>query len=255
MAVPDPVSQLDRWSLDHLYLDQDAIPTFVECKRSSDTRARREVVAQMLDYAANGLTHWTVQSLRQSATQTALKRQRNIDDEVGALLAGQAEADIEVFWQKVEANLKAGKVRLVFVADQIPPELRRLVEFLNDRLTDVDVLAVEIKQFLHDGDHAVLVPRLVGMTERAREKEGTVPKPKTTREKMLTACAPTTRPLVEWVLSIAAARNYTIYWGTVGFSVRTPIAGDLHRLYATGSVCRQATAPGMAPAWRVYTPW
>src|SRR4051794_26418687 len=42
-----------RWSLDHLYLDSNGIPTLVEVKRSSDTRARREVVAQMLDYAAH----------------------------------------------------------------------------------------------------------------------------------------------------------------------------------------------------------
>ena len=42
-----------RWSLDHLYLDAKGIPTLVEVKRGSDTRGRREVVAQMLDYAAN----------------------------------------------------------------------------------------------------------------------------------------------------------------------------------------------------------
>src|SRR4051794_40436015 len=51
------VSDLDdgatRWSLDHLYLDSQGVPTLVEVKRSSDTRSRREVVAQMLDYAAN----------------------------------------------------------------------------------------------------------------------------------------------------------------------------------------------------------
>jgi hypothetical protein len=33
--------------------DQNAVPTLVEVKRSSDTRIRREVVGQMLDYAAN----------------------------------------------------------------------------------------------------------------------------------------------------------------------------------------------------------
>ena len=39
----------DRWSLDHLFLDQDGIPTLVEVKRGTDTRIRREVVGQMLD--------------------------------------------------------------------------------------------------------------------------------------------------------------------------------------------------------------
>src|ERR671916_953213 len=53
-----------RWSVDHLFLDQDAIPTIVEVKRSTDTRIRREVVGQMLDYAANGTSYWSIQALR-----------------------------------------------------------------------------------------------------------------------------------------------------------------------------------------------
>ena len=48
----------DRWSLDHLFLDQDGVPTLVEVKRGTDTRIRREVVGQMLDYAANSVLHW-----------------------------------------------------------------------------------------------------------------------------------------------------------------------------------------------------
>jgi hypothetical protein len=44
----------DRWSLDHLFLDEEGVPTLIEVKRGSDTRIRREVVGQMLDYAANG---------------------------------------------------------------------------------------------------------------------------------------------------------------------------------------------------------
>ena len=44
-----------RWSVDHVFVDQDAVPTLVEVKRSSDTRIRREVVGQMLDYAANAV--------------------------------------------------------------------------------------------------------------------------------------------------------------------------------------------------------
>ncbi|HEY3545489.1 MAG TPA: hypothetical protein VGK17_05290, partial [Propionicimonas sp.] len=52
-GIEDSQGGLARWSLDHLFLDQDAIPTLVEVKRSSDTRIRREVVGQMLDYAAN----------------------------------------------------------------------------------------------------------------------------------------------------------------------------------------------------------
>lgn len=37
---------------------------FVEVRRASDTRSRREVVAQMLDYAGNGSVFWTPEQLR-----------------------------------------------------------------------------------------------------------------------------------------------------------------------------------------------
>jgi len=52
-GIPADENAADRWSLDHLFLDREGVPTLVEVKRSSDTRIRREVVGQMLDYAAN----------------------------------------------------------------------------------------------------------------------------------------------------------------------------------------------------------
>ena len=67
MAVPDEEDGAARWSIDHLFLDQDAVPTLIEVKRSSDTRIRREVVGQMLDYAANAVAYWPVEEIRQAA--------------------------------------------------------------------------------------------------------------------------------------------------------------------------------------------
>jgi hypothetical protein len=38
------------------------------------------------------------------------------------------------FGPRVGVNLKAGKLRLIFVADELPSELRRIVEFLNEQM-------------------------------------------------------------------------------------------------------------------------
>ena len=54
-----------RWALDHLFLDQDGVPTFVEVKRGNDTRLRREVLGQMLDYAANATLYLPVETLKE----------------------------------------------------------------------------------------------------------------------------------------------------------------------------------------------
>src|SRR5687767_14628814 len=56
-AIADEPGGGARWALDHLFLDADAVPTLVEVKRSSDSRIRREVVGQMLDYASNAAVH------------------------------------------------------------------------------------------------------------------------------------------------------------------------------------------------------
>jgi uncharacterized membrane protein len=56
-------AQVAGMEIDHLFLDQDAIPTLVEIKRSANVQARREVVAQMLDYAANAATAWSGEKL------------------------------------------------------------------------------------------------------------------------------------------------------------------------------------------------
>jgi hypothetical protein len=46
---------------------------------------------------------------------------------------------------EAKTNLQAGKVRMLFVADKILAELRRIVEFLDEQMDRAEVLAVEIK--------------------------------------------------------------------------------------------------------------
>lgn len=158
-----------RWSVDHLFLDQDAVPTIVEVKRSTDTRIRREVVGQMLDYAANGVSYWKVDVLRE--------RFESSPDTEGDLFdfLENSDADPDEFWQKVERNLQAGRVRLVFVSDKIPDELRRIVEFLNEQMNPAEVLAVEIKQYVsEDSNLRTLVPRVIGQTTKAQDHKSGV---------------------------------------------------------------------------------
>lgn len=161
-GVPDAQGGGGRWSLDHLYLDPNGVPVLVEVKRATDTRARREVVAQMLDYAANGLAYWPIEQLIAAYQDTAG------DEAESRLDAFLNDIDPETFWRQVEANLRSGRVKLVFVADRIAPELRRIVEFLNEQMRPAEVLAIEVEQFANASGLRTLVPRLVGDTERAQ---------------------------------------------------------------------------------------
>ena len=231
MGIPDGANQPDRWSIDHLFLDQDGIPTLVECKRASDTRIRREVIAQMLEYAANATSYWNAAELQRAAEETHKKIASSLDDSLERLLGSRDEAKIADFWKSVESNLRAGKVRLIFVADEIPPELRRLVEYLNERLLDVDVLAVEVKQFLGDGVRAV-VPRLIGMTQKALDVKSGERKKPLNAETLLSQCSPEAANLFRKILDSMLPKEFSIYWGGTSFSIRARIDAD-EREYAS----------------------
>src|ERR1700751_4112853 len=58
---------------------------------------------------------------------------------------------------------------MLFVADRIPAELRRIVEFLNEQMDPAEVLALELRQFRGEGLRTI-VPMLYGQTEKAQQK-------------------------------------------------------------------------------------
>jgi hypothetical protein len=169
-AIPDSEGGSGRWSVDHVFLDQEAVPTLVEVKRSTDNRLRREVVGQMLDYAANALAYWPPERLRLLHEARCQAQGIDADDELRAVLGEEMNA--QEFWDRAKTNLGAGRLRLVFVADVIPPELRRIVEFLNGQMDPAEVLAIEVRQYVGEGLRT-LVPVVVGQTAEAqRHKSG-----------------------------------------------------------------------------------
>lgn len=168
--VPSEEGGSGRWSIDHLFLDQDAIPTIVEVKRSTDTRIRREVVGQMLEYAANAVAHWPIDKVRSYFEDECRARGVDPNEEITSFLG--SEEDSEEFWQEAKTNLQAGHIRLVFVADEIPTELGRIVEFLNSQMDPAQVLAIEVKQHVNQG-LKVFVVRLIGQTVEAQRRKST----------------------------------------------------------------------------------
>ncbi len=168
VPVPDrEETDSGRWSVDHLFLDQDGVPTLVEVKQSTNTQIRREIVGQLIEYGANAAVNWSIESIRGAFySRERADGAATAEDELDQFLLGE---DIESFWEQVKTNLAAEKLRLVFVADEFPRETVRIVEFLNGQMSPAEVLAVEVRQFVEvDGDRRTLVPRMVGQTEVAR---------------------------------------------------------------------------------------
>jgi hypothetical protein len=180
--IPAEEEGADRWAVDHLFVDEDAVPTFVEVKRSTDTRIRREVVGQMLDYVAHALVSWRGERLR-AYFEAQCGDREPVD--VFADVMGD-DSDAEAFWDEVKTNLQAGKVRLVFVADAIPAELRRVIEFLNRQMNPAEVLGIEIRQYV-GGGLQTLVPRVIGQTAETEAAKGRERGPRWTVERFFSA--------------------------------------------------------------------
>ncbi len=217
MGIAEKPEESTRWSLDLLLVDQDRIPTLVECKRSANTEIRRTVVGQLLEYAAYASETWTADVMRERFEAQC----EEVGDDSAARLATLLqtdEVDMESFFQEVARNLDARHMRLLFVADKVPDELLRVIEFLNRAMPAIEVLAVEIKQFRGHGGQT-LVPRVMGRIAGDRK-----PNPRTpnyTRESFFSAFTNATdRKVAERLLDGAVAAGATLNWGSTSVSIR-----------------------------------
>ena len=208
-----------HWSLDHLFIDQDAIPTLVEVKRSENSEIRRSIVGQMMDYAAHATQTWSVVDIRQVFEERCKTEGKDPKEELTTLLQPDDAPDVDKFWEDVETNLRAARLRLLFVSDSIPAELARVVEFLSEQMPRTEVLAVEIKQFLGETGRT-LVPRVIGRTASAPDRSSRK-RDKRSVEQVLKAM-PTegARAAAQRLVDIANLNGGTIVRGDTGFSIR-----------------------------------
>lgn len=165
MPVTDPSTGLPRWSIDFFLADQDGIPTLVECKRCDDSRARREIVGQMFEYAANGHHYWTADQMMTYA-EVANGNEAALRSKLGEIRP-EAEGSVADFFKLVEQNLRSAKLRLIFFLEESPLELRSMVEFLSRQLQDTQIFLVEARQY-QGASARIVVPWLFGFTETVR---------------------------------------------------------------------------------------
>jgi hypothetical protein len=190
-GIPGDDGTRDDFSLDHIFVDTDAKPTFIEVKRSTDTRIRREVIGQMFDYAAHARAYWTADKIQTIFRDTWTGRRQD-PDQVLANFLGE-EYDAGRFWEQFMTNLKGGNIRLIFAADTIPKRLQLIVEFLRDYMDPIEVRALEVRQFLGENELQMIAPHYVGGSVQAdMRKDPAKKKERWTEEDFLSELAKNT---------------------------------------------------------------
>ena len=225
IGIPQAAGEGARWALDHLLVDQDARPTLVEVKGRWNPELRRTIIGQVLEYAAHASGTWTADWLRGTFERGVQQRGSDPQKELSTLLQSGAEPDADAFWDDVATNLAANRLRLLIISDRIPAELARVVTFLNKQMSDIEVLAVEIKRF-KGGTNETLVPRVIGTTtEGVKAKRGSAGK-RVTRESFFESFGDErVRATAERLVAAAEKAGAKIKYGKVGVSIRVRCDG------------------------------
>jgi hypothetical protein len=78
----------------------------------------------MLDYAANAVVYWPAGEIRSryegDCEAAGFDAAARLADFLAAEVEGGSESIADRFWNDVDTNLRAGRIRMVFVADVIP---------------------------------------------------------------------------------------------------------------------------------------
>ena len=151
----------DRFTADILFVNTDGLPILVEVKRHSDTRIRREVVGQMLDYVV-----CLSEKVNYSDLQSQFKEHYTEDDPIY-----RDYADNEDFWKRVSENIANGVMSLVFAADKICQSLSSIIQYLNPAFSKITVYGVEIKPYKSASDDVLVIERSIIYRSKETERK------------------------------------------------------------------------------------
>lgn len=164
--------------IDNLYIDSNAIITFVECKRYGDTRLKREVYSQVINYASdmqNMLFNYSGNEFIEEFFQLIKKgmdsRYSSFEDVLSELskepiLSGKHIDDWRTqFIQRLENNIKIGAYRIVIACAPSTDNnfsysyirnLMQIMSFTESAKKNYDLILMDIRE-----EHPNYISRII----------------------------------------------------------------------------------------------
>lgn len=219
-------------SIDLLLIDQYMVPTILETK-VANPETRRKIVAQGLDYAASLTTEITGEVINDWANNYWGKK---LQDTLRETL-GIDRLDTRL----INQNLERTRIRLIFAADVVPIELKRMVEFLNKSSRELEAYALEVRLFpTTAGD--IFTVSIFGPTIREKsqklttrrqiDKDGLLLLAKEKNEKLALR--------IERLIDTAQENGFLLTWGTKVSQLRVDVPNGpkfkILEMYPEGSL-------------------
>jgi hypothetical protein len=147
--------------IDNFMVTTTGLPVLVECKLWRNPQARRELVAQILDYAKE-ITRWSASDLQREVSRR-LKRAGNPLLEL--IQAADPTVDEVEFNDALTRNLRRGRFLLLIVGDGIREGVEAIAEYLETHAgLHFSLGLIELPMFsLPDGGRLV-IPRILART-------------------------------------------------------------------------------------------
>lgn len=153
-------------SLDNLFVTPAGDLALIECKLWRNPEARRQVVAQVINYARD-MSSWTYEKLQQAINraQTVEGAVETAGQNLYELVANNGEIDEASFHDAVSRNLNRGRFLLLIVGDGIREGVEGMAEFLQQHAGFHFTLAfVELALFETPAKRYIVQPRVLART-------------------------------------------------------------------------------------------
>jgi hypothetical protein len=212
-------------SIDVLYLDASGLLTIAETKLKRNPQWKREVVGQIIEYAAS-LCEWTVEDVEAQARRFLNSEQAapgykgcSLEEAIRklqqqTLAHGEGELTIAELRARIGDQLRNGRIRLIVAVDEIHEHLRRSITFLNT-YSSFSIYLLECTRFADGKDRDLFIPSLFGY---ARKMRPTKARGQWDEESFLNTLRESSDPVtVQTVMSLyefAAHAGGTIWWGS-----------------------------------------
>lgn len=154
--------------IDNLFIDVNAILTFVECKRYCDSRLKREVYPQAINYASdlkNHLIHYNGEHFHQQFADLISSAQGTSYNSLEEILADLSKDSVlagkntdewrQQFLERLEFNIKAGVCRVVLLCAPAPNNafnyravrnLMQLMSFSEHSSSRYDLILMDLRE-------------------------------------------------------------------------------------------------------------